>query len=93
MKRATTLLLAVILVTVFIPLPATAQPLMADPAVGRLTNRKTYEPGGEHFLFGHSRGTVHKRKGGIKIRPGGTTLSGNIETETVYFNGTYGYET
>ena len=93
MKRATTLLLAVILATVFIPLPATAQPLMADPAVGRLTNRKAYEPGGEHFLFGHSRGTVHKRKGGIKIRPGGTTLSGNIETETVYFNGTYGYET
>ena len=34
MKRATTLLLAVILATVFIPLPATAQPLMADPAVG-----------------------------------------------------------
>ena len=93
MKRATALLLAVILATVFIPLPATAQPLMADPAVGRLTNRKAYEPGGEHFLFGHSRGTVHKRKGGIKIRPGGTTLSGNIETETVYFNGTYGYET
>ena len=93
MKRTTTLLLAVILATVFIPLPATAQPLMADPAVGRLTNRKAYEPGGEHFLFGHSRGTVHKRKGGIKIRPGGTTLSGNIETETVYFNGTYGYET
>ena len=93
MKRATALLLAVILATVFIPLPATAQPLTADPAVGRLTNRKTYEPGGEHFLFGHSRGTVHKRKGGIKIRPGGTTLSGNIETETVYFNGTYGYET
>ena len=93
MKRATTLLLAVILATVFIPLPATAQPLTADPAVGRLTNRKAYEPGGEHFLFGHSRGTVHKRKGGIKIRPGGTTLSGNIETETVYFNGTYGYET
>ena len=93
MKRATALLLAVILATVFIPLPATAQPLTADPAVGRLTNRKAYEPGGEHFLFGHSRGTVHKRKGGIKIRPGGTTLSGNIETETVYFNGTYGYET
>ena len=93
MKRATTLLLAVILATVFIPLPATAQPLTADPAVGRLTNRTAYEPGGEHFLFGHSRGTVHKRKGGIKIRPGGTTLSGNIETETVYFNGTYGYET
>jgi len=93
MKRATALLLAVILATVFIPLPATAQPLTADPAVGRLTNRKAYEPGGEHFLFGHSRGTVNKRKGGIKIRPGGTTLSGNIETETVYFNGTYGYET
>ena len=73
--------------------PAVSAPLSADPNVRQLSNRKNYEPGGKYFLFGNARGGVQKRNGKINIRTSPPVAAGNMETETVYFGGRYGYET
>ena len=73
--------------------PAVSAPLSADPNVRQLSNRKNYEPGGRYFLFGNARGGVQKRNGKINIRTSPPVAAGNMETETVYFGGRYGYET
>ena len=91
-KKLARLLLASAAAAGFVA-PAVSAPLSADPNVRQLSNRKNYEPGGRYFLFGNARGGVQKRNGKINIRTSPPVAAGNMETETVYFGGRYGYET
>ena len=91
-KKLARLLLASAVAAGFVA-PAVSAPLSADPNVRQLSNRKNYEPGGRYFLFGNARGGVQKRNGKINIRTSPPVAAGNMETETVYFGGRYGYET
>ena len=91
-KKLARLLLASAAAAGFVA-PAVSAPLSADPNVRQLSNRKNYEPGGKYFLFGNARGGVQKRNGKINIRTSPPVAAGNMETETVYFGGRYGYET
>ena len=91
-KKLARLLLASAAAAGFVA-PAVSAPLSADPNVRQLSNRKNYEPGGKYFLFGNARGGVQKRNGKINIRTSPPVAAVNMETETVYFGGRYGYET
>lgn len=91
-KKLARLLLASAAAAGFVA-PAVSAPLSADPNVRQLSNRKNYEPSGKYFLFGNARGGVQKRNGKINIRTSPPVAAGNMETETVYFGGRYGYET
>ena len=70
-----------------------AQPLAAEPAIRKITDEKSYEPGGENHLFGGARGHVEKRKGSIGITSSSSVILGNIRLEHIRFGGKYGYET
>lgn len=72
---------------------ATAQPLATDPAILKLVDKKSYEPGGKNHLFGGARGNVRERHGNLGIIASSSMRAGNIETEYVSFGGHYGYET